>query len=266
MSGSLSLVKLAYVAYCNAMLFIGLLINTHESELFIPQWRQIPVNILQAHHPSIQLTPAPIRGPLCVGYAMPNHDHIPLTWVGLKVLGCPLVPVNSAAPTPTKSSPTSALIWTFLSQFPALHQRTKLAIYCSNARISYLLRAPPLDLFLDLMPSLDTFFDRFMEVTVSSEPAYAQSPAAAQYRKILQQLQLRIQDGSIGLTSAALVAPAASYVALREFLNWYCAHATLWGGLTSTISHGILSAPPLQLPLPMSFPTSLTHLTRQLLR
>jgi hypothetical protein len=75
---------------CNAMLSIGLLINASESELYIPQWLQIPVNILQAHHPSIQLTLAPNGGPLCVGYAMPNHNHIPLTWVGLKVLGCPL--------------------------------------------------------------------------------------------------------------------------------------------------------------------------------
>jgi hypothetical protein len=55
MSGPLSLVKIAYVAYCNAMLSIGLLINARESELCIPQaqWRQIPVNILQASHPSI---------------------------------------------------------------------------------------------------------------------------------------------------------------------------------------------------------------------
>ena len=82
MSGPLSLVKLAYVAYCNAMLSIGLLINTRESELFIPQWRQIPVNILQAHHPSIQLTPAPISGPLCVtgSYAMPNHAYPSRGW------------------------------------------------------------------------------------------------------------------------------------------------------------------------------------------
>ena len=50
MSGPLSLVKLAYVAYCNAMLSIGLLINARKFKLYIPQWRQIPVNILQAHH------------------------------------------------------------------------------------------------------------------------------------------------------------------------------------------------------------------------
>ena len=72
------------------MLSIGLLINASEPgaepKLYILQWRQIPVIISQAHHPSIQVTLAPNGGPLCVSYAMPNHDHIPLTWVGLKVL------------------------------------------------------------------------------------------------------------------------------------------------------------------------------------
>jgi hypothetical protein len=53
-----------------------------------------------------------------------------------------------------------------------------------------------------------------------------------QSSKALQQLlRLCIQDGGIGLTRAALVAPAASYVALHEFLNWLCAYATLGGGL-----------------------------------
>jgi hypothetical protein len=118
-----------------------------------------------------------------------------------------------------------------LSQIPALHQRTKVAIYCSNARISYLLRAIPLDLSLALMPSLDTSFDSFIAVTINFEPASAQSPAAVQYSKEFLQLRLCIQDGGIGLMSAALVAPAASSVALCEFLNWYCPNATLWGGL-----------------------------------
>jgi hypothetical protein len=75
-----------------------------------------------------------------------------------------------------------------LSQFPALHQRTELAIYCSNASISYLHCAIPLDLSLALMPSLDTSFDGFMAATIHFEPAYAQSPAAVQYSKALQQL------------------------------------------------------------------------------
>jgi hypothetical protein len=39
-----------------------------------------------------------------------------------------------------------------LSQFPALHQRTKLAIYCSKTSTSYLLCVIPLDLSYALMP------------------------------------------------------------------------------------------------------------------
>jgi hypothetical protein len=186
--------------------------------------------------------------------------------VGLKVLGCPLGTSEFCSTHTNKVIANISADLDLLSQFPALHKRNKLAIYCSNARISYLLCALPLDLFLALIPSLDTSFDSFMAVTIHFEPAYAQSPAAVQYRKALQQLRLCIQDGGIRLTSAALVAPAASYVALREFLNWFCAYATLWGGLTSTVSHGFLTAPPLQLPLRMSFPPSLMPLTRQSLR
>jgi hypothetical protein len=58
----------------------------------------------------------------------------------------------------------------------------------------------------------------------------------------------RWPSGGIGLTSAALVVPAASYVApsLCEFLNWYCAYATLWGGFAlhglSWLSGGTSSA------------------------
>jgi hypothetical protein len=67
----------------------------------------------------------------------------------------------------------------------------------------------------------------------------------AQYSKALRQLRLCIQDGGIGLTNTALVAPEASSVALRKILNWYCANATLWGGsalhLLSWLSDGTSS-------------------------
>jgi hypothetical protein len=194
---------------------------------------------------------------------MPNHDKIPLAWVGLKVLGCPLGTSEFCSAHTNKVIANISADLDLLSQFPALHQRTKLAIYCSNARISYLLPALPLDLSLALMPSLDTSFDSFMAATIHFEPAYAQSSAAVQYSKALQQLRLRFQDGGVGLTSAALVAPAASYVALREFLSWYCAYATLWGGLAlhsiSWLSDGTSSA----VAAPMPFPPSLMPLTRQ---
>ena len=229
MSGPLSHVQRAYVDYCQHMSSVGLQINARESEIYVPQWRLIPVDTLQAAHPSLHVNNAPEPGQPRAVYTMPNADNIPLTWEGLKVLGCPLGTPEFCRSHTAKVMTNIKVDLDLLAHLPALHQRTKLAIYCCNARISYLLRAISLDLSLDLMPSLDSYFDHFMAATLHFESDYARSHAAAQYRKALLQLRLRIQDGGVGLTSAVLTAPAASYVALREFFNWYCATATLWG-------------------------------------
>ena len=51
---------------------------------------------------------------------------------------------------------------------------------------------------------------------------------ATHYAQALQQIRQGICDGGLGLTSARLTAPAASYVATRDFCKWYSSLALLW--------------------------------------
>jgi hypothetical protein len=79
------------------------------------------------------------------------------------------------------------------------------------------------------MPDLDSRFDQFMATTLSFEDQYSTSPHSAFYLRALRQIRLGIKQGGFGLTSGLLTAPAASYVALREFRQWYIQYALLWG-------------------------------------
>ena len=162
-------------------------------------------------------------------FSMPNGDSLPLSRDGLNLLGCPIG---------SKEYSTEHLHGIIgdiqkdldaLTALPCLHQRTKLAIYCCNTRITYLQRAVPLALSLPLMPDLDSRFDQFMATTLSFEDQYSTSPHSAFYLRALRQIRLGIKQGGFGLTSGLLTAPAASYVALREFRQWYIQYALLWG-------------------------------------
>ena len=119
---------------------------------------------------------------------------------------------------------------TCLLAFPPLHQRIKLAIYCCNTRIMYLLRALPLATSDRHLQQYDTMFDNFMAQTLAFEDNYAHCQYSLAYTQALQQCRLGIKQGGLGLTSAYMVAPAALYVALREFRAWYETYADLWGG------------------------------------
>jgi hypothetical protein len=62
-----------------------------------------------------------------------------------------------------------------LTHFPLLHQRIKLAIYCCNTRITYLLRTVPLATALPNLPQHDKMFDNFMAATLAFEDDYPQT-------------------------------------------------------------------------------------------
>jgi hypothetical protein len=102
---------------------------------------------------------------------------------------------------------------------------------------------------------LNTFFDRFMATTIHFDSEYDQSPAADKYCKASRQLRPCIQDGCVGLTSAALVAPAASYVALRELSQLVqCKCHSVRGLMLCTLSPCLQVAHCLLSQLPTRFP------------
>ena len=71
LSGRLSLFQAAYLAYRQAILAMCLLIIVCKSELYIPEWLQIPAHILQAIHVSILATAAPDDGWPQICYSIP---------------------------------------------------------------------------------------------------------------------------------------------------------------------------------------------------
>ena len=204
---------------------VGLTLNPSESHMYIPKWRGLQLDQLQLKYPQLE----PGSGGTEYSFRMPNGDSLPLQREGLNILGCPLGSSQYSTVHLNKIISDIQKDLDALTAFPALHQRTKLALYCCNTRITYLQRAVPLALSLPRMPDFDAQFDQFMATTLSFEDQYQTSPHSAHYVQALRQIRLGIKQGGIGLTSGLLTAPAASYVALREFRQWYNRYALLWG-------------------------------------
>ena len=59
-----------------------------------------------------------------------------------------------------------------------------------------------------------------MAHTLSFERDYKTGRHRAIYQAALTQLRLSIKQGGLGLTSQALMAPAALFVAIRDFHQW----------------------------------------------
>jgi len=78
------------------------------------------------------------------------------------------------------------------------------------------------------MVPLDSVFESFLAASLSFEDNYDQGPNAPAYKQALRQCRFGIKQGGLGFTSAALVAPAALYVALRDFREWYGPLARVW--------------------------------------
>ena len=66
---------------------------------------------------------------------------------------------------------------------------------------------------LHLAKVIDEIFDHFMADLISFESGYATTQMAHHYANALQQCRLGIKQGDLGSTQAALIAPAANYVA-----------------------------------------------------
>jgi len=104
----------------------------------------------------------------------------------------------------------------------------KLAIYCCNTQASYLLRALPAAIIDGQTRLLDQGFDAFTAKTLSFEEGYAVSAHKDLYSAALCQSRLGIKQGGFGMTSQHLIAPAAFFVALRDFNPWLSDYLARW--------------------------------------
>ena len=70
------------------------------------------------------------------------------------------------------------------------------------------------------MHQLDDTFDSFMAATLDFPQAFHSDAMGTSYSRALQQIRLGIKQGGYGLTSAALLVPAALYAAICAFTKW----------------------------------------------
>ena len=70
------------------------------------------------------------------------------------------------------------------------------------------------------MHQLDDTFDSFMAATLDFPQAFHSDAMGPSYSRALQQIRLGIKQGGYGLTSAALLVPAALYAAICAFTKW----------------------------------------------
>jgi hypothetical protein len=221
LAGRLSIVAQAYEMYEQEMTNLGLTINPLESEIYVPQWKNNNLEQLESELVTKQHGKAHVQ--------LTQGIFIPLTVQGIKMLGCPMGEeefcINIIQGTVAKIEKDLDL----LVQFPFIHQQVKMAIYCSNTRANYLLRATDLNHAVPQMRKLDTLVDRFMAHTLCFEANHEATQYGDVYAQAIKQVRLGIKQGGIGLASNELIAPAASYVALRDFTYWYAQLVELWG-------------------------------------
>ena len=215
-TGNLSEVIRAQERYRARIAAIGLRLNPAESQLHIPECKTVPKSDLmrvlsedhfQDHNGEIMAV-------------MLNGDLIPLRQQGLKVLGCPLGSDEYCRQVLEEIATKIEKDLTLLKEFPCLHQRLKLAIFCSNTRATYFLRTMAPHIAEPLMTRLDASFNEFLAHTLSFPPTFRTESPLIPYDKALQQARLGIKQGGCGLTSLAMLVPAALFSSICAFVVW----------------------------------------------
>jgi hypothetical protein len=169
------------------MLDVGLRLNPAESEIYIPEWRDIP---LQQAQEMLISSESPSRINDAEAFLMLNGDFIPWRLQGIKILGCPIGSAQFCTyvlrHTATKIEEDLCVLTDFLS----LHHLIKLATYCSNIRATYFLRTVKMTVSVPLMQTLDNSFDSFMAATLNFLEGFQTDAAASHYLQALQQIVL----------------------------------------------------------------------------
>ena len=215
-TGRLSEVIRAQDLYRTRIAAVGLQLNPSESQIHVPEWKSIPKSAL-LHTFS--------RSPFHynngeVSVRMQNGDLIPWRQQGFKVLGCPLGTDAFCKMVLQEIAQKIEKDLTLLKEFPWLHQRIKLAIYCSNTRATYFLRTMAPHIAEPVMTSLDGSFDAFLAHTLCFPTTYQAESPVIPYDKALKQARLGIKQGGCGMTSAAMIVPAALFAAISTFTLW----------------------------------------------
>ena len=114
-----------------------------------------------------------------------------------------------------------------LENFPSLFHRFKLATFCCNTRVCYLMRTTKLKISLQSLRNLDYSFESFYAKLFHFEADYISGSNRDMYHNALSQFRLPIRKAGFGVRSAFMHAPAALYTASCEFILWLREHPEL---------------------------------------
>ncbi len=100
---------------------------------------------------------------------MADASLIKLSRDGLKILGCPMGTDTFCANTLARTALKIEVDLQALAVFPHLHQRIKMATFCTNTRPTYFLRSAKSHTSVPIMSALDGSFKQFLASTLSFE-------------------------------------------------------------------------------------------------
>ena len=137
MTGPLDKMKEALQQYTLDMRTAGLALNPSDSCTYIPSWRRLSPDILKTQ-PGVR-----VSDDQTYFIDMGNGDFFPLEFTGIKILGCPIGTQTYCENVNCSTIAKIEADLLLLKDCKWCHQQAKLAIYCCNTRITYLLRAAP---------------------------------------------------------------------------------------------------------------------------
>ena len=207
----------------------------------------------------------------------PGGLNFPCTSRGLKILGSPIGEDMFAQELLTKIALKIESDLQLHKAFPNIHQRLKLATFCSNKRISYFLQTVSPRISRNIIAQLDSTFDTFWAETLKFPHNYNDTSLSREYSNAIRQIRLGIREGGCGCFRNIPILEAAHYSGLAQFVFWMKAHLqrfpweyalesndTLHQCLAEAFANDITGMMQWQIPLANSPPEESLSQTKQL--
>ena len=165
---------------------------------------------------------------------IPRGMQIPCTSDGLKFLDAPIGKIQYAPSNCKNIMSQVENDLTVLRQFPHLHQRLKLLIFCTNTRLMYFLRTIPAEIFTENVQQSDDSIDNFLADTFCFPENYKTVNLQC-YTNALN--QIRIRDSSFGCYRNLPMIDAAQNSALADASRWFQKYSIIMPWLSAPDVH-----------------------------
>jgi hypothetical protein len=158
---------------------------------------------------------------------------LPFLADGLVALGCPIGSDGFMESVASKLVADIKSELDALLAFPFHHQRTKIAVFGTNARFTYHSRCWPVPLLRRTVAQVDGLFDSFLRSSLPFLACPSNGVLTAQQAFAIRQIRLNLSYGGWGLRSHEDHLPAAVFSSIAEFLCWLRQRESLTSFLSS---------------------------------